>query len=118
LRFNSPGRCLIASSLVGGLLGLAPAAHADVLINAPRQKVCLHRAIKLGVWYQEQSGGPRWFRVRVRSPRGKTVFFTRGKASPDRWHYWRYWTERRGTYRVNYRVPGARYHKRVRVIKC
>lgn len=116
--FTSPVRCLVACSLVGFLLSLAPAAHADVLISAPRKNVCLHRAIKLGVWYQEQSGGPRWFRVRVRGPRGRTVFFTRGKASPDRWHYWRYWTLRRGTYRVKYRVPGARYHKKVSVTKC
>jgi hypothetical protein len=118
LRLNSPVQRLVAGSLIAVLLGLALPAQADVLISAPRKRVCLHRAIKLGVWYQEYSGGPRWFRVRVRNPSGKTVFFTRGKASPDRWHYWRCWTERTGIYRVKYRVPGAKYHRRVRVTKC
>jgi hypothetical protein len=98
---------------------LAPAAKADVVISSPRTRACLGgRPIKVGVWYQEQSGGPRWYTVRIRGPRNRVVFFTKGKASADGWRYWRYYPTRTGTYTVSYKVPGNDYRVQVRVRNC
>lgn len=107
----------LSVSVLSALLVLVAAgpARADVLVNKPRRHVCVGDAIKTGVWYQAYSGGPRWFRVRILSPRDRVVFSARGRATTQ-WRYWRFRPHRRGVFQTIYRVPGwqARFETRVR----
>ncbi|MBA2273359.1 MAG: hypothetical protein H0W21_05560 [Actinobacteria bacterium] len=103
----------LASLLI--LAAMGP-ARADVLVNKPKGRICVGEAIKTGVWYQAYSGGPRWFEVRILSPRDRVVFSTRGKATTQ-WRYWKFHPQRTGVFRTVYRVPGwqARFETRVRL---
>jgi len=96
---------VVAASLfaVAGLVVAAPAATADVLVNTPRTRVCHHGSLKVGVWYQSFSGGPRQFRINVYGPSGRRVFHQQGRASARHWRFWRIRARRLGRYRTVYR---------------
>lgn len=108
---------LTAAALMSLLfLAVMGPARADVLVNKPKGRICVGgAAIKTGVWYQAYSGGPRWFEVRVFSPRDRVVVSARGKATTQ-WRYWKFHPRRTGVFRTVYRVPGwqARFETRVR----
>lgn len=110
-------RTRLTAVVLMSLLILAPMgpARADVLVNKPKGRICVGKAIKTGVWYQAYSGGPRWFEVRILNPRDRVVFSTRGKATTQ-WRYWKFHPRRTGVFRTVYRVPGwqARFETRVR----
>lgn len=92
----------VVALLVGGSAVVAPPASADVLVSSPDARVCRGHAIKVGVWYQSYSGGPRRYRIDVFNPGGRRIFHTHGRAT-TRWRYWRVRANRVGRYRVVYR---------------
>jgi hypothetical protein len=113
-------RGIVVGLLVTALaLGLAPSAHADVLVNAPKARVCVnHGAIRTGVWYQTATGGPRWFHIRIyRKATGALVFSRNGKATTT-WKYFRYVPKRVGLFRIRYVVPGSTPAFLVRSVRC
>ncbi|MDQ3767297.1 MAG: hypothetical protein M3346_08135 [Actinomycetota bacterium] len=112
-------RTRLTAVVVMSLLILAAMgqARADVLVNKPKGRICLGKAIKTGVWYQAYSGGPRWFKVRILNPRDRVVFSTRGKATRQ-WRYWKFHPQRAGVFRTVYRVPGWRARFETRVRSC
>jgi hypothetical protein len=87
------------------LLGAAPAAQADVLVSAVPDHLACGKEIKVGVWYQSYSGGPRKARITIRS-RGHRVVHKRVRATTT-WKYWRYDANCGQRYTVVYRVPGG-----------
>jgi|SRR5680860_314439 len=93
---------VLGALLVAGSGFFAPAS-ADVLISAPQSRVCVGKTIKVGVWYQSYSGGPRRYRIKVYGPNGGVVFSKSGRARSDRWTYWRVPARRLGTYQTVYR---------------
>ena len=73
------------------VLLLVPAvATGDVLVNAvePSTVPC-GKSIKLGVWYQSFSGGPRWVRMTITNRQGAVVWRKRAIATTT-WRYWRF----------------------------
>jgi hypothetical protein len=73
------------------LLVVPAAATGDVLVNAivPSTVAC-GKAVKLGVWYQSASGGPRWAQMSVKNSHGRVVWRRNVTATPAHWRYWRY----------------------------
>jgi len=63
---------------------MAPAS-AVVLISQPPRHVCVGKTIKVGVWYQQLSGGSRAYRVAVYNPHRKLVFYRHGRAPTSFW---------------------------------
>ena len=113
----------VLTTLVAGLTALSPpAASADVITSRPPAKKCVGKKIRVGVWYQSYSGGPRGVRIRVVGPRGKTVLKKNVRAK-TRWRYWGVKLKRRGVYRTIYRQgrhgkPKWRQAFRTRVRRC
>ena len=93
---------------------VAPSASADVLVHAPKPSIRCGADIKLGVWYQAYSGGPRWAVLRVRSAGGRTLARRRVTAT-TRWRYWTYSPACGRSYRVRYDTPGGHVGFTVRV---
>jgi hypothetical protein len=106
-----------AAVAVALLVGSA-AAGADVLVSAiePTTLAC-GKSVKVGVWYQSSTGGPRSARITIKASRG-TVVWRRNVAATSRWRYWRYkpscggryvvvYTTARGTARFPFRVKPA-----------
>ncbi len=82
--------------LVGALLSLVvaassaatTAASAEVLVNAIKPTTLSCGApVKVGVWYQSFSGGPRWARIVIRTSAGRTVW-RRSTTARTSWRYW------------------------------
>jgi hypothetical protein len=84
-------RRLLFSAVALVALVLPAAAAADVLISAPKARICIEgkSAIEFGVWYQSYSGGPRWFRIELYNPRGRLIGVRRGQATTT-WKKWFY----------------------------
>lgn len=103
-------------AVLAGALFLSPAVAAgDVLVNAiePPTVGC-GKPVKLGVWYQSFSGGPRWAHVTIKNARGKVVW-RRNVVATTTWRYWHYtgrcgrryvavYQTARGTVRFPFRV--------------
>lgn len=113
-RTKFAGLVLVAS--VSTLLAPQP-ARADVLVSYPGKSVCVSKTIKLGVWYQSYSGGPRTFRVKVVDPAGNIVLQKSGRATTT-WRYWRYRPQRTGVHKVVYSSAGWRAPYKVDVNDC
>lgn len=97
------------------LVVLTPAAaHADVLVHYPRRVIDCGDDIKVGVWYQAYSGGPRWARIHIKSARGYILAKKKVRAT-KRWRYWYYAPRCGRTYYVRYIVPGGSLTAKVRV---
>jgi hypothetical protein len=95
-------------------LAFAGSARGDVLISDPGSSVtCCSKAIRLGVWYQSYSGGPKSYRVVVENPKGVVVFSRSGTASTT-WLYFNYVPPSQGTYTVVYYANGT--HSAYRVV--
>lgn len=108
------GLILVAS--VSTLVGPQP-ARADVLVRYPGESVCSSRVVKVGVWYQSYSGGPRRFRVRIVNPDGEVVLRKSGRATTT-WKYWRYRPQKVGMHKVIYSGVDWRAPYKVRVNAC
>jgi hypothetical protein len=96
---------LLSAALVLGVVPLvASAAPADamVLVNQPASSVCVGHTFKVGVWYQQYSGGSRAYRVAVYSPSGKRLLYKHGRASSSHWRYWKVRATRLGKYHTVY----------------
>jgi hypothetical protein len=93
---------ILAPFVIGGslLVGATPAS-AEVLVSAPRERVCRDHTFKVGVW-NNYDGGSRRYRVNVFSPAGNRVFHHHGKATHT-WKYWRIRAYRLGRYKTVYR---------------
>lgn len=104
-------------------LALPSAASADVLYQAPKRQICLEGAakIRVGIWYQTYSGGPRWFKIRIRH-RGERVYTKNGRATTT-WRFYglnppaasNWWL---GRYNIVVRGEGWRKLLRTRVVAC
>ena len=92
------------SVLVTATLVAAAPASADVLVEIPRSQVCVGDQFRVGVWYQEFSGGPRTYRLRVTGPSGHVVLSKHGKATVH-WKYWHVTADAAGVHKTLYR-PG------------
>lgn len=98
------------------LLLLPAAAMGDVLVNAIRPStVSCGKAVKLGVWYQSFSGGPRWARISVKNARGKIVWHRNVRATAAHWRYWRYKGKCGARYVAVYKTAGGTATFRFRV---
>jgi hypothetical protein len=94
---------VIALVLTGFVVTSALPARADVLVSAPKEKACFQAGIKVGVWYQEYSGGPKWFDIHIiRKSNGKLVWSKSGMATAAHWKYWTYYPDWIGKFRVVY----------------
>jgi hypothetical protein len=92
------------------LAAAAPAAAAPagrvtpamVLVNQPAAAVCVGKTFKVGVWYQQISGGSRAYRVAVYNPNGKRILYRHGMAPSARWKFWKIRPRLAGKYRTVY----------------
>src|SRR5262249_46351805 len=90
----------------------APAAHAAasghgaapavVLVNQPVGSVCVGRTFRVGVFYQQYSGGSRAYRVAVYNRRGGRPLYRHGRGSSARWKFWTIRPKLIGVYRTVY----------------
>ncbi len=90
------------AAVTSAALALAAApAGAVVLVNAPTPSVACGKPIKVGVWYQSFSGGPKTAKISIRSSSG-AVLKSRSVTATDTWQYWKYVMPCGRTYRVRY----------------
>jgi len=109
-------RMMVALCCCAVVMIAAPLARADVLVAYPGTSVACGDSIKLGVWYQSYSGGPRNARIEVLSARKQVLMRKRVTASTT-WRYW-YYTPRCGRhYYVRYTVPAGHETYRIWVPK-
>ena len=95
-------------------LVLSAPAGADVLVNAPPRSVSCSGGIKVGVWYQSFSGGPRWARITIRTATGRTVW-RRSVSATSSWRYWRFHGACGRRYTVVYVTHGGHTRFNVRI---
>jgi hypothetical protein len=101
-----------AAGVFGGVClagGVATPAMAQVLVNQPASRVCVSRTFKVGVWYQDFTGGSRAYRLDVYGPGGSRILHKHGDASATAWKFWHVRATRTGKYRTVYftRSKGA-----------
>jgi len=104
----------VPAAIVAALVVSHP-ARAEVLVNAPPASVSCTGGIRVGVWYQSFSGGPKWARISIRSAAGKTVW-RRSVSATSRWRYWRFGGTCGRRYSVIYDTHAGRtrFHVRIR----
>jgi hypothetical protein len=90
--------------VMGAALASTTLASADVLVNQPASSVCVDKTFRVGVWYQQFSGGPRAYRVAVYDPSWRRVLYKHGRAPSSDWKFWRIRTSRTGKYHTVYRT--------------
>jgi hypothetical protein len=95
---------LAVAACAGGGAALLPASPASalVLINEPAASVKAGHTFTVGDWFQEYSGGSRWFATNVYSPSGARVFHEVGYAPSSHWDFWNIRATRIGSYKVRY----------------
>jgi hypothetical protein len=117
VRHLAGARTLVAALTMTGLLGAglalagpagaaarpAPAPVVNtVLVNQPVARVCVGATFRVGVWFQQFSGGSRAYRVAVFGPHGHLVFYRHGRASAAHWRFWKVRARLAGKYRTVY----------------
>jgi hypothetical protein len=105
---------VLTAVVAAGLAVPAPAARADVLVNAPAASVSCRTGIEVGVWYQRHTGGPRWARIAIRTSSGRTAW-RRSVTATTRWRFWRFHGACGRRYSVVYDTPGGRSRFTVRI---
>jgi hypothetical protein len=90
-------------ALAGPLAATVPAS-AVVLVNQPASSVCVGKTFKVGVWYQQFSGGSRAYRVAVYDPSWRRVLYKQGQASSSQWRFWRVGAIHAGKYHTVYQT--------------
>jgi len=103
---------LIAATAALALL--AAPAGAQVLVNALPSSVACGKPIRVGVWYQSFSGGPRWAKISIRSLSG-TLLKHRTVTATTTWRYWNYTMPCGRTYRVRYVTASGTVNYTVKV---
>ena len=101
---------IVALAVPAGMAAAAPASAAThtpaitqvVLLNAPPQRVTLGHTFPVGAWYQQFSGGRRYYTVAVYGPFGHRIFYHAGWASPVSWQIWQIRASRLGYYKTVY----------------
>lgn len=91
-------------------------ADAHVLVEQGPRAISCGKAIKMAVWYQTYSGGPRWAVLRVKSMRGFTVASRRVVATTS-WRNYSFTPRCGRRYRVVYSLPSGSLSYVVRVGK-
>lgn len=113
---------IVALGIIPAMVVGAPPATADVLISHPDREVCVGTLFRPGVWYQQYSGGPRSYRIKVVGPHGHVVMRVHGRAT-TRWRYFPVRAAQHGRYTTTFR-PGAgvevqwRSVARTRAVNC
>lgn len=122
--------CAWAVAVPAGAASTATAARARpqaaqvVLVSQPARSVCTGHKFRIGVWYQQHSGGSRAYRVSVSGPRHRRFFHRAGQAPSGQWRFWRVLAGRSGRYRIVYsgHRPGSsawtRYVTYTRAHRC
>jgi hypothetical protein len=101
---------LLVVSLAVLATGVAAApASADVLVSDPGTHAS--GCVKVGVWYQSFSGGPRNAEIRILSKHKRTRFDRHVKAVASHWKYWSFCPDTSGRYLVRYYTPGGKYQR-------
>jgi hypothetical protein len=95
--------CMACTGIGAAVLPATPAS-ATVLINYPGTSVKVGHTFTVGDWFQQWSGGSRWFTTNVYSPTGARIFHEVGYAPSAHWDLWAIKAARTGTYRVMYEV--------------
>lgn len=94
---------------VGIALASAGSAGAAVLVNYDGGTIHLGQSLRLGVWYQSFSGGPRKYWEGVWSvPQHKWIFQHYGTAPARGWQFWHVKPAKRGEYHTVYVTNGHR----------
>ncbi|HEY3021488.1 MAG TPA: hypothetical protein VGJ32_14920 [Solirubrobacteraceae bacterium] len=104
----------IAAAVASLSLALAATASADVLVNDPGHSIRCGHSLRVGVWYQQFSGGPRWARISIETPGGKVLMRLRVTATTH-WRYWSYRPRCGRTVVVRYQVARGTATFRVKV---
>jgi hypothetical protein len=88
----------------GIVIGGATTASAVVLVNQPPSRVCVGHTFRVGVWYQQFSGGSRRYRVTVYNPQRQVILHKTGQAPSSHWRFWRVTAAQTGDYHTTYRT--------------
>ena len=91
-------------TVFGIVIGAATKASAVVLVNQPRARVCVGHTFRVGVWYQQFSGGSRRYRVTVYNPQWHLILHKTGRAPSSHWLFWRVTAAQTGDYHITYRT--------------
>jgi hypothetical protein len=81
---------------------LGPAAPAVVLVNQPVRSICSGHKFRVGVWFQQYSGGSRAYRIAVSGPKHRRFFYRHGSAPESGWRFWHVLAGRAGRYVTTY----------------
>lgn len=92
----------LTGTAVGAAVLPAAPASAEVLINYPGPSVRTGHTFTVGDWFQQWSGGSRWFATTVYGPTGARVFHQTGYAPSTHWDMWTVKATRPGDYKVLY----------------
>jgi len=101
-------KTVLATATAGLVLATAAPAQADVLVSEPTKEACFQEGIEVGVWYQEYSGGPTWFRIKIINKDTKQVDWRKKGQATTQWKYWTYQTDWIGHWRVVYRTADGK----------
>lgn len=95
--------CAVTLTVLAILLGTVGPARADVLVNQPASSVRVGNTFRVGVWYQQYSGGSRWYSVAVYNPAGHRILNQHGSAPSTHWRFWKIQARTTGKYLTVYR---------------
>jgi hypothetical protein len=95
--------CAVAIAVLAVLFGAVGPARADVLVNQPDSSVRVGNTFRVGVWYQQFSGGSRWYSVAVYNPAGHRILNQHGYAPSAHWRFWKIRVLMTGKYLTVYR---------------
>jgi hypothetical protein len=107
-------RVLIASILAMTIaLSVVESASADVLVNYVPHHVA--SCMKVGVWYQSFSGGPRWAVIKVFHRASRSAIWIKHTEAVS--SHWKFWTlcPAGGRYVVRYKTANGDVTFHVRV---
>jgi len=99
---NSAAALMLTAGAAAAVILPAGMASAKVLVNYPGTSVKVGHTFQVGDWYQEASGGSRWFTTNVYSPTGARIFQEIGYAPSGHWDFWNIRATRTGHYTVMY----------------
>jgi hypothetical protein len=117
IMMRKPMKALVATGALalatvsgaGAVLATATPASADVLVNYDGGTIHLWQSMRVGVWYQQSSGGSKGYWAGVWSVSAHKWIFTRsGYASATGWKYWSVKPPKRGKYHTVYNADGTR----------
>jgi hypothetical protein len=103
-KLSAIGLAVASGAVTGAALLPATPAAAMVVINDPAQSVRVGHTFTVGDWFQQWSGGSRWFTTNVYSPTGTRIFHEVGYAPSTHWDFWSIRATRPGDYRVMYEI--------------